>query len=370
MMQGNKWMLMLTGMFLMVRPAAAEETWPQITKEYETAISKWTKELRQDGSENSKILLDDSTRPHPRNDFRPRVRKYAEQHEGLSDAIPALVWLVANEYRFPIGNSNGEAADWAIGRLARDHITDPSLKDHFGKFRVRMLSVNDESLISFLDAVVAKNPDRESRGWASLVTAVILSDNDLGLAYSDRSGSSTKMKRAEKIFRSLVEDYAGTDIADKAKGHLFVTDYLQVGMQVPETVGKDVDGNEISLSDFRGRVVMIAFWATWCVPCMQAIPYERELMKTHADKPFTVLGINVDESKSVCRKAIKKEGITWPNIHDGGHGGIATKWRIHSFPTVVMLDHNGVIRSIDREALDIDELLVAAVAAKKDNASQ
>lgn len=375
MMRKRRWLLLLPGMFLMVRPVAADEAWNLLTAEYDAAMGKWAEKMKGDGSKGLKMSYDGSMPPHPADEFRPRVRKYAEQHEGQSGAIPALVWLVTNEFRFPMGNSTGETAKWALERLGRDHVADPLIKDHLDGFHMAMMSVNVDSLTSFLDAVAAKNPDKEARGRALLTVAGILSDDSPMLAMMLAMGGSTdrskQMKRAEKIFRSLVEDYAGTDIADEAEGHLFVIDHLQVGMQVPEAVGKDVDGKEIKLSDYRGKVVMIVFWATWCKGCMQEIPHERELMKSHADKPFTILGINVDESRSVCRDAIKKEGITWPNIYDGmpGSGGIATKWHVNSFPMVLMLDHKGVIRYKGLPPFQVDgavnELLVEALAAKK-----
>lgn len=367
MMREGKWLLLLPCVLLMARPAMADEAWSRITEDFEKATKAWAKKLPQDKSEYAKALVEGTIPPNPTGEFRPRIRKYAEQHAGETDAVPALVWLVTHEHRFPLGDSDGENADWALKRLGQDHATEPILKDHVEEFQAQHLSVGSEALVSFLDTVTAKNPDKETRAWAQLVTAVILSEHGFGIADERGPATSKKTQRSEDILRSLVKEYAGTKIAEKAESHLFVTDYFQEGMLVPDTVGKDVDGNEIRLSDYRGKVVMIAFWATWCTPCMQAISYERELMKTYAGKPFTVLGINVDHRRSACRDAVKKEGITWPNIYDGVPGAIAGKWHINSFPTVVMLDHKGVIRSIDPEALGVDALVAEAVAAKTDS---
>ncbi len=79
---------------------------------------------------------------------------------------------------------------------------------------------------------------------------------------------------------------------------------------------------------------------------MQMLPHERELLEKHADKPFTILGINVDGALADCKKAMKEENITWPTIYDGapGVGPIANKWRVRSFPTICVIDHKGSIR--------------------------
>lgn len=70
------------------------------------------------------------------------------------------------------------------------------------------------------------------------------------------------------------------------------------------------------------------------------------MVKRLADQPFTLLGINSDESRSALQKRLAEENITWPQIHDGkpDKGPIAKKWNVHGWPTIYILDHEGVIR--------------------------
>ncbi len=84
---------------------------------------------------------------------------------------------------------------------------------------------------------------------------------------------------------------------------------------------------------------------------------ERELVKRLADQPFTLLGINSDESRSALKKISEKEDLTWPNIFDGKRGAIAKRWNVYSWPTIYVLDHGGVIRYRDVR----DEALEKAV---------
>lgn len=76
------------------------------------------------------------------------------------------------------------------------------------------------------------------------------------------------------------------------------------------------------------------------------LPHEREMVRRLKDKPFTLLGINSDSSRSALEKTIKDENITWPNIYDGtaGEGKIANQWNVHGWPTIYILDHEGIIR--------------------------
>ncbi len=93
------------------------------------------------------------------------------------------------------------------------------------------------------------------------------------------------------------------------------------------------------------------------------IPHNRELMARHAGKPFTMLGINSDENRSVLKKNGEQEKVNWPNVYDGpkGKGEISSRWNVFSWPTIYVIDHAGVIRYKDLRgaALDaaVEELL-------------
>ena len=78
-------------------------------------------------------------------------------------------------------------------------------------------------------------------------------------------------------------------------------------------------------------------------------PHERSLVKRLEGKPFALLGINSDQSRSALRKIMKDEEITWPNIYDGtpGKGKIASSWNVHGWPTIYVIDAKGVIRDRD-----------------------
>jgi RNA polymerase sigma factor (sigma-70 family) len=122
---------------------------------------------------------------------------------------------------------------------------------------------------------------------------------------------------------------------------------LVVGKPAPEIDGMGLDGKPLKLSDFRGKVVALAFWGTWCGPCMREIPGERELVERLKGKPFAMLGVNCDGDRPAALKAIHDERITWPNWHDGepGTGPIVRRYHVASYPTVFVIDAKGIIRS-------------------------
>jgi thiol-disulfide isomerase/thioredoxin len=95
---------------------------------------------------------------------------------------------------------------------------------------------------------------------------------------------------------------------------------LVEGMPAPEISGVDLGGKPRKLSDYRGKVVALVFWGTWCGPCMREVPRERELVERLKGKSFAMLGVNCDADKQAALKVMNDERITWPNWNDGAPG--------------------------------------------------
>jgi hypothetical protein len=100
-------------------------------------------------------------------------------------------------------------------------------------------------------------------------------------------------------------------------------------------------------------------------------PHERSLVKRLAEKPFALIGVNSDRDRDDIKKVMKEEEITWRSWWDGGStkGPIATKWNVHGWPTIYVLDDKGVIRfkNVRGEAMDraVDSLLKKMEQEKK-----
>lgn len=94
------------------------------------------------------------------------------------------------------------------------------------------------------------------------------------------------------------------------------------------------------------------------------LPHEREMTARLKDKPFTLLGINSDQSRSALKKIMRDEKITWPNIYDGqpGQGEIANKWNVQGWPTIYVLDHEGIIRHTDLRDEELEKAVNALIA--------
>jgi thiol-disulfide isomerase/thioredoxin len=132
---------------------------------------------------------------------------------------------------------------------------------------------------------------------------------------------------------------------------------LRVGGIAPEIDGTDLEGNRLKLSDYRGKVVMVVFWGSWCGPCMAMVPQEKELWQRHRDKPFVLLGVNCGDKLEVAKKAAAEKGMGWPSWYDGEElrGPIETEYDVPHWPRIYLIDAKGMIRFIDARGQELDE---------------
>jgi thiol-disulfide isomerase/thioredoxin len=129
-----------------------------------------------------------------------------------------------------------------------------------------------------------------------------------------------------------------------AEQGLFASRNLAVGKPAPDTESTNLDGKTVKIPDYKGKVVVLDFWATWCGPCRGMIPHERELVKKNEGKPFVFISVSADAKKETLKDFLAKEEMPWVHWWSGT-GGITEKWGIAAFPTLYIIDAKGVIRS-------------------------
>ena len=158
---------------------------------------------------------------------------------------------------------------------------------------------------------------------------------------------------AEACFDRTIKEFGdlrpmGKDrvpLRELAAGMLFQMHHLSVGRTAPEIQGEDIDGKPMKLSDFRGKVVVVSFWATWCGPCMGLVPHEKALVEKLKARPFALVGVNGDEDRERVKTISAKDGITWRSFWTGGpRQGIPIQWGVSGWPTIYVIDVNGLIR--------------------------
>ena len=115
-----------------------------------------------------------------------------------------------------------------------------------------------------------------------------------------------------------------------------------IGQEAPAFTLEDLDGNSVSLQDYKGKVLLINFWATWCPPCKDEIPSLNQLHKKYSGKDFAVIGISTDDKKKAIVKFIKKHKVDFIIPHDKD-GKIMREYKVFSLPTSFLIDKQGNI---------------------------
>ena len=110
---------------------------------------------------------------------------------------------------------------------------------------------------------------------------------------------------------------------------------------------KDREGNNIRLSEYRGQVVLINFWASWCGPCRQEFPHLDDLHQKYEGLGFTVFGVNVEQDRALADKVLKDIPVTFPVLFDN-ENRVSQLYDVDAMPATVLVDRNGEIRFMHR----------------------
>jgi thiol-disulfide isomerase/thioredoxin len=283
--------------------------------------------------------------------------RFPRRARGLIDADPKDA-VACDALLFSMRDLVADADDPKLYRLLLEH--------HLARPEVGAVADRPYADEPFLRALAERSPHAEARARATL-----------GLAA--RLVSEGRATHAEPLLEKIIADKAWAkfshhrgSLGKAAEDLLFEARHLSVGKVAPEIDGKGLDGKPMKLSDYRGQVVLLVWWATWCGPCMAMVPHERELAERYAGRPFAVVGVNGDGDPEEVKKRWRGEAAPWRSFWDAPQGPISRRWNVDAWPTVYLLGPDGVIRRKFRGApeakeLDeaIDQLVRAAEVAKK-----
>ncbi len=133
---------------------------------------------------------------------------------------------------------------------------------------------------------------------------------------------------------------------------------LEVGDAAPVFRAPALEGHEaLSLSDYRGKVVYLDFWASWCAPCATALPVLDSFRDEFSADEFQVLAINVDSEPANARRFLTRRPVGYPSVTDPD-GRLPAQFEIETMPTSFLIDRKGVIRLVHRgfKKSDVDSL--------------
>ena len=119
------------------------------------------------------------------------------------------------------------------------------------------------------------------------------------------------------------------------------------GRPAPDFVLKSISGDNLRLSEYKGQVVMINFWATWCGPCRQEMPDLDALYKRYERFGFVLLGVNIDENDDKAQRMARELQISFPVLFDRDKE-VSRLYQVDAMPTTVLIDQDGTVRHVHR----------------------
>jgi len=207
----------------------------------------------------------------------------------------------------------------------------------------------DAQLARFGAALLEASPDDEARAMAAYL-------NLERLLSRTRDSSLTRLsederREAARAAERLIEDHGSRRppgstraYAQLVDGHAYEFERLAVGARLPEVSGTALDGRAVALSDFRGKVVLVSGWATWCGPCIGMFPHEIALLAEHGDDGFAILGVNDNADLAKARAMRDEHGLTYRSLWSRSAETPATRTLgMGGLPSFFLLDPDGRI---------------------------
>ncbi|MBE7178240.1 MAG: AhpC/TSA family protein [Mucilaginibacter polytrichastri] len=162
-----------------------------------------------------------------------------------------------------------------------------------------------------------------------------------------------------KYAESVKDKFPGNPTVRAFINHMEAVKPVAVGATAPDFTMPGVNGKPVKLADFRGKYLLIDFWASWCGPCRQENPNVVKAFNQYKDKGFTILGVSLDESEGAWKNAIKADGLDWAHASElkRFNGPVVEQYQVQAIPTNFLLDKDGKIVAKNLRGPALEEFL-------------
>lgn len=254
-----------------------------------------------------------------------------------------------------LGETNREAQ---LGALQESRLNDPALSEDekfnlraqkIAKMLIAQDSTNRETILATAEKAVQTLQQEFPKRNETYELLLMVAQGYL---------ESGNIEKARAVVENVIKSASG-DAKEQAQASLRKLNRLGNRLEFDFT---GLSGKQISFKNYSGKVVLVDFWATWCVPCRAALPELKEIHAKYRSRGFEIVGVSFDKDKGVLEKFIADENIAWPQYFDGlgWENKMGQEFEINSIPTVWLVDKKGNLRDLNgRQSLDakIERLL-------------
>ncbi len=166
---------------------------------------------------------------------------------------------------------------------------------------------------------------------------------------SNRASFGTDYTEIKSLYDKLDESIKQTEAGQKLDQKLELLKKSRIGTQMTDFTQNDTSGNPVKFDSFKGKYVLVDFWASWCGPCRAENPNVLKAYNAYKDKGFTVVGISLDNKADNWKKAIREDKMPWTQLSDlkGWKNDVSTDFGIQSIPSNLLIDPSGKIIARD-----------------------
>ncbi len=187
---------------------------------------------------------------------------------------------------------------------------------------------------------------------------------------------SGRLDVAERLAEAMASDryLEGAPISSKpdspsarawAEGKLREFRLVSVGKELPEVTGEKLSGGVGRSTDYRGKVVVLDVWTTWCGPCVAMIPHQQKMAEQFRDAPFALLSVSCDAERETLEGFLESKPMPWDHWWVGADSELQKSLNISAFPTVIVLDADGVIRHKNIKGEELEEAVETLIEEAK-----
>jgi peroxiredoxin len=247
------------------------------------------------------------------------------------------------------------------GDIARQKMTE-QLDIKFGAAFMKGLTKKDPKypeVVQYYDELDATNNKLELERLSRFIKAY---PNSFAAIYAlSNMMSVIATDKAETLYGVLGPKYKSESIGKGITEIIAAARMTAIGKIAPDFEQADTSGNMVKLSGFRGKYLLLDFWASWCGPCRAENPNVVKAYQKYHDRGFTILGVSLDQpgKKEAWLKAIHQDGLTWTHVSDlqFWNNAVAKMYGIRSIPQNFLLDKDGKIIAINIRAEELNKKL-------------
>lgn len=266
-------------------------------------------------------------------------------------------------------------------------VTGTKISEEYARYQAALKPINDQyDELDKKEQAAGQNPSEDvQRQIDNLTKAVERNEQDINKKFiQDNPASfvslnalrnytySADYRDVEPLFRSLSADIRNSPSGKKYADLLAKLKTVALGATAPVFAQADTNGKVISLSSFRGKYVLVDFWASWCGPCRRENPNVVKAYNQYKDKNFTILGVSLDRpnAKEKWLAAIHKDGLAWTQVSDlkFWQNEAAQLYGINAIPQNFLLDPQGKIIAKNLRGSDLADKLAEIFGKGKEKA--